>query len=118
MYLHLNQHDSRLNLILFSYHPLYLIKEEGSIAAVKEEEKRHCCMCDRLSPVRQFFYNFFFCPLLCQLCLSLSLFFCYNNNKITMAAVANVDVTKLTPLSPEVISKQATINIGKIKKQY
>jgi translation initiation factor 2 subunit 3 len=35
-----------------------------------------------------------------------------------MAAVANVDVTKLTPLSPEVISKQATINIGKIKKQY
>ncbi|RCH89518.1 hypothetical protein CU097_011681, partial [Rhizopus azygosporus] len=31
-----------------------------------------------------------------------------------MAAVANVDVTKLTPLSPEVISKQATINIGTI----
>lgn len=72
-------------------------------------------MCDRLS---SFFLIFFFpVPLLCQLCLSLS-FFCYNNNKIIMAAVANVDVTKLTPLSPEVISKQATINIGKIKKQY
>lgn len=25
-----------------------------------------------------------------------------------------VDVTKLTPLSPEVISKQATINIGSV----
>lgn len=25
----------------------------------------------------------------------------------------NLDITKLTPLSPEVISRQATINIGK-----
>jgi translation initiation factor 2 gamma subunit (eIF-2gamma) len=33
-----------------------------------------------------------------------------------MTEVANVDVTKLTPLSPEVISKQATINIGKLQK--
>lgn len=27
-----------------------------------------------------------------------------------------VDVSKLTPLSPEVISKQATINIGRIQR--
>ncbi|KAG1436706.1 hypothetical protein G6F56_013441 [Rhizopus delemar] len=31
-----------------------------------------------------------------------------------MTEVASVDVTQLTPLSPEVISKQATINIGTI----
>jgi hypothetical protein len=31
-----------------------------------------------------------------------------------MTDVVQIDVTKLTPLSPEVISKQATINIGKL----
>lgn len=30
-----------------------------------------------------------------------------------MTEAVKIDVTKLTPLSPEVISKQATINIGK-----
>lgn len=36
-----------------------------------------------------------------------------------MTEAVKIDVTKLTPLSPEVISKQATINIGKkqTKKQ-
>lgn len=29
-----------------------------------------------------------------------------------MTDAVKIDVTKLTPLSPEVISKQATINIG------
>jgi hypothetical protein len=31
-----------------------------------------------------------------------------------MTDVVQIDVTKLTPLSHEVISKQATINIGKL----
>lgn len=35
----------------------------------------------------------------------------------TMTEAVKIDVTKLTPLSPEVISKQATINIGKAKKK-
>lgn len=35
-----------------------------------------------------------------------------------MTDVVKIDVTKLTPLSPEVISKQATINIGKMTTNF
>ncbi|KAI8335167.1 hypothetical protein BC941DRAFT_431461, partial [Chlamydoabsidia padenii] len=35
----------------------------------------------------------------------------------TTTTAIHIDVTKLTPLSPEVISKQATINIGKVDEQ-
>ena len=34
------------------------------------------------------------------------------NGALAVQDLASLDVTKLTPLSPEVISRQATINIG------
>lgn len=34
-------------------------------------------------------------------------------DKLLQQDLSKLDVTKLTPLTPEVISRQATINIGK-----
>merc|ERR1719420_1081083 len=38
----------------------------------------------------------------------------YDENGLAIQDLATLDVSKLTPLSPEVISRQATINVGTI----
>jgi hypothetical protein len=35
-----------------------------------------------------------------------------DNSHLAKQTLENLDISKLTPLSPEVISRQATINIG------
>lgn len=35
-------------------------------------------------------------------------------SKLLKQTLENLDITKLTPLSPEVMSRQATINVGKM----